>query len=100
MTFDLRPRSRGQSVIFANTSKTARDGDFISIIDIWETMYGLSLGAMTFDLGPRLRGQNAIFANISKTTRVRHFISSFSLVLKKDINKLTGQLYAVGRPAC
>jgi len=68
MTFDLRPRSRGQSVIFA------RDGDFISIIDIWETMYGLSLGAMTFDLGPRLRGQNAIFANISKTTRVRHFI--------------------------
>ena len=75
MIFHLRPRSRGQNVIFSNTSKTARDGDFISIIDIWETMYGLSLGAMTFDLGPRSIGQNAFSANISTKTRESDFIS-------------------------
>ena len=75
MTFDLGPRSRGQNVIFANISKTARDRDFISIIDIWETIYGLSFVAMTFDLGPMSRGQNAFFANISKTARDRDLIS-------------------------
>ena len=83
MTFDLRPRLRGQNVIFANTSKTARDEYFISIKDIQETIYGLSFDAMTFDLRPRSRGQSVIFANISKTTRDRHFISSFSPVFKK-----------------
>ena len=98
MTFDLGLRSRGQNAIFTNISKMMRDRDFVSIECKKETIYGLSIGAMTFDLGQRLRGQNAIFANISKTTRDRHFISSFSLVLKKD--KVTGQLYAVGRPAC
>ena len=74
MTFDLGPRSRGQNVIFANISKTVRDRDFISTLDIQETIYGLSFGAMTFDLGLSLRGQNAIFVNISKTKRDRDFI--------------------------
>ena len=52
-----------------------RDRDFISIVDIKETIYGLSFSAMTFDLGPMSRDQNAIFANISKKTRDRDFIS-------------------------
>ena len=35
MTFDLGPRSLCQNAIFANILKTTRDGDFISIIDIY-----------------------------------------------------------------
>ena len=62
-------------LFFADISKTTRDRDFISIVDIWETIYGLSFGAMTFDLGPRSRGQNSIFENISKTANGRDFIS-------------------------
>ena len=63
-----------QNAIFANISKAMRDREFISIIDIQETIHGLSFGAMNFVLGPRSRGQNAIFANISKTTTDRDFI--------------------------
>ena len=75
MTFDLGARSKVQNVIFTNIWKTMRDRDFISIVDIKETIYGLSFGAVTFDLGPRSRVQNVIFADISKTARDRDVIS-------------------------
>ena len=44
-------------------------------MDILETIYGLSFGAITFHIGPRSRGQNANFANTSTTTRDRDSIS-------------------------
>ena len=57
MTFNLGPRLRGQNAIFTNISKTKGDRDFISVTDVYETIYWLAFGAMTSDLGPRLRGQ-------------------------------------------
>ena len=41
IAFDLGPRSYGQNAIFENILKTMRDRDFISIVDIKETIYGL-----------------------------------------------------------
>ena len=68
MTFDLGQTSKVKYLFFFNISKSVRDIRFVCVIDIHETINGLSFYAMTFDLGQTQRS-NMRFSSVSQNLR-------------------------------
>ena len=48
MVFDLGLRAKVKNAVSANISNSLRDTTEICTVDIWEIIFGLSVGAMTF----------------------------------------------------
>ena len=74
MPFDLGQTSKVKYLFFFNISKSVRDIRFVCVIDIHETIYGLSFYAMTFDLGQSSKVKYAFSFSISKPKEDRSFV--------------------------